>query len=476
MLQDLNNHVMAYDGRRVLFRRGGQWLIQATIEGAPPPQPVGVAALSTQVVPRAEWREMFEHAWRLDRDLFFSRVMNGSDWQAVHDAYGRLAPFVGSRADMVYLIEQLQGELATSHAFVVGTDADSIDAPSLTSRLGADFALDPVSGMYYFAQTYLGDPTRARFRSPLNAPDHHVRIDAAMFVLAINGIELRAPVDPDGLLAGVNGEVTLTVAAALNGEAHTVKVNPVRDDTGLRLHAWIDANRDHVAALSKGRIGYVFLSDFVGTGAEDLFRQLQGQLEKDGLVVDVRWNSGGFTSQAVLGLLRRIHAGLFVNREGQIEPLPLFTAPRAMAVVTNEQTFSDGDQFAYFFRAYGLGPIVGQRTRGGVQGIKGPWPLMDEIRITIPKDSLASVDGHWLIENAGVEPDIAITPQADDLLDGRDRSLDAAVEAVMRNIEATPSNRLHAPPALPAYPTEGDIAPGSFATRSFPKQGEEINK
>jgi tricorn protease len=465
VLQDLDGHVLAPDGRTVLFRRAGRWLVQDTLPGAPgQARPLELTSLSARVEPHAQWREMFEHAWRLDRDLFFSRVMNGSDWQAVHDAYARLVPLVGSRADMLYLLGQLQGELATSHAFVGGADADDQEAPLVTPRLGADFALSPGASAYFLAQAYPGDPTRARFRSPLNAPEADVRIGAGTYVMAIDGAPLRAPVDPDMLMVGKSGKVTLTVADAADATPRLVDVNPVRDDVQLRLHAWIAANRARVAAQSGGRVGYVFLSNFVGSGAEDLFRQLQGQLDKEGLVIDVRWNSGGFTSQAVLGLLRRIHAGLFVNREGAIEALPLFVAPRAMAVVTNEESASDGDQFPYFFRAYGLGPIVGQRTWGGVQGIKGPWPLMDESSMTIPKDSLASPDGHWLIENAGVEPDVAVAPQADDLLDGIDRSLDTAVDVVLRRIAAAPADPLVAPPPLPAYPAAGDITPASFAT------------
>jgi tricorn protease len=465
VLQDLENHVLAPDGRTVLFQRGGQWQVQDAWPEAPgQARALDMSTLVARVDPRAQWRQMFDHAWRLDRDLFFSRVMNGSDWQAVYDAYSRLVPLVGSRADMLYLLQQLQGELATSHAFIVNIDADDPEPPLSTPQLGADLALDQDSGRYRLAQVYAGDPTRPRFRSPLNAPDAGLRVDAGSYLLAIDGVELRAPLDPDSLLAGKQGDVMLTVADGPDATPRTIKVSPVDDDAQLRLHAWIGANRARVSARSNGRVGYLFVSDFASRGAEDLMRQLQGQLDKDGLVIDVRWNSGGFTSQAVLGLLRRVHAGVFVNREGAIEPLPLFVAPRAMAVVTNEASASDGDQFPHFFRAYGLGPVIGQRTWGGVQGIKGPWPLMDGTLLTIPKDSLASTDGRWLIENAGVEPDIAIEPQADDLLDGHDRSLDTAVDAVLRTVAGAPLKPLGAPAALPAYPAAGDIPPSSFGT------------
>ena len=469
VLEDLDNHVLAQDGRSVLFRRGGQWLVQDAYPGAAAKAHVlNLGSVMLRVDPRAQWREMFEHAWRLDRDLFFSRAMNGSDWAKVHDAYARLVPLVGSRQDMLYLLRQLQGELATSHAFISGVDADDDAAPHNTPMLGADLALDANSGRYYVAKVYPGDPTRPRFRSPLNAPERGLRVAAGTYVLAVDGVDLRAPTDPDSLLVGKQGEITLDVADTPHAMSRKLKIQPVTDDLDLRSHAWIEANRARVDALSSGRVGYLFLSDFAARGSEDLMRQLQGQLDKEGLVIDVRWNAGGFTSQAVLGMLRRVHAGLFVNRQGAIEPLPLFVAPRAMAVITNEHSASDGDQFPYFFRMYGLGTVVGQRTWGGVQGIKGPWPLMDDTRITIPKDSLASTNGHWLIENAGVEPDIAVAPQADDLLTGRDSALKTAVDTVLRKMSDEPAPALRAPAALPAYPAAGDVPPASFGNRSRP--------
>jgi tricorn protease len=463
VLQDFDNHVLAADGRSVLFRRDDAWLLQDADAGATrPARTVAIGPLLARVEPRAEWRQMFEQAWRLDRDLFFSRVMNGSNWQAVHDAYANLLPLIGSGVDMQYLLQQLQGEMATSHAYISRPRDAAQHGAVPTRMLGADFALDARSGRYYLARTYLGDPTRPRFRSPLNMPESGQRIVAGTYVLAIDGVDLRAPTDPDSLLAGKTDELTLTIADRPDGTARQVKVQPVANDMQLRLHAWIEANRARVAQRSGNRVGYLFVSNFSARGAEDLMQQWQGQLDKEGLIIDVRWNGGGFTSQAVLGLLRRERAGVLVNRDGALAPLPLFVAPRAMATIINEGSASDGDQFPYYFRAFGLGAVIGQRTWGGVQGIKKDWRLMDGTGITVPKDSLASTDGHWLIENAGVAPDIAIAPQADDVLDGVDRSLDAAIDNVLHKIAQSPPEKLSAPPALPAYPAAGDVRPTDF--------------
>ena len=464
VLRGFDNAIVAADGRTVLSQHDGTWRV-SYVDARDDGHMVELAALMVTVDPRAEWREMFEHVWRLDRDLFFSRVMNGSDWQAVHDAYAKLVPLIGSRDDMIYLLRQLQGEIATSHAFIDGLDADDTGPPSATSMLGADLEVDERSGRYRIAHVYAGDPTRPRFRSPLNAPaldGPGVQIKAGEYILAIDGVDLRAPTDPDSLLAGKSGTNALTIANEPRNPGHEVRITPVSNDLDLRQHDWVETNRARVDKLSGGRIGYIFVADFNAKGSEDLVRQLQPQLDKDGLIIDVRWNRGGYTSQAVLNILRRVRAGTFVNREGAVTPLPMFVTPRAMAVVTSAETASDGDQFSYFFRAFGLGPVIGQRTWGGVQGIKGDIPLIDGIEITIPKDSLASTDGHWLIENTGVVPDIVVDPAPDEVLTGRDRQLETAVRVVMAKLVALPPSVPKAPPALPAYPPPGNVPGAAF--------------
>ena len=456
LLTDFESHALSADGARVLFRRGRGWRILELATGGE--SALDILGLEAQVDPRAEWTEVFERAWRLDRDLFFSRTMNGDDWIRVHDAYARLLPRLGSRDDLLYLLRELQGELATSHAFVGGLDAQDPSPPMRTPRLGADLTLDVASGRYRIARLYVGDATRERFRSPMGAPGSGVA--TGDYLLAVNGRELKAPTDPDSLLAGAEGDLTLSLAARLDGPRRDVRVHPLENDLQIRQHDWIESNRERVSELSGGRVGYIFVADFNALGSEDLLRQLQPQLDKEGLVIDIRWNTGGFTSQAVLNLLKRVHAGVFVNREGALNPLPLFVAPRAMATIANAGTASDGDQFAYFFQALGLGPVIGQRTWGGVQGIKGPWPFMDGSTITVPKDSLASTNGHWLIENEGVRPSTAVDPAPDETVTGRDRLLEAAVAAVLERIPKYGAPALRPPPSLPAYPPGGDV-PGA---------------
>jgi tricorn protease len=282
-------------------------------------------------------------------------------------------------------------------------------------------------------------------------------------LLAIDGREVGTDKDFLAALVGAGHTVRLLVASAETGRSREVTVAPVRSEVDVRQLAWVQRNRQRVEAASGGRIGYLFLADFNALGSEDFLRQFPAQSRKAGLIIDIRWNSGGFTSQAVLNTLRRAAAGAFVNRQGNSEALPAFTAPPAMVTLINSSTVSDGDQFAYFFRRFGLGPLVGTRTSGGVQGIKGLLRLSDGTGITIPKDSLADINGSWIIENEGISPDIEVELAPDDFEKGRDRQLDRAIAVVKERMKKTPPVAYRAPALVPAYPKRGNVPGASFS-------------
>ncbi len=461
VLEGLENYSLSADGAMVAFRRNGAFEIMSTAaSNANSSKPLNLDGMTATINLAQEWAEMFQNAWRLDRDVFFSKVMNGTDWQAVHDAYAKYLPKLGSQDDFLYLLAQVQGEIASSHTFLVAGREMSGQEPIPTGLLGADFALDNASGRYRFAHIYRGDPSRPAMRGPLGAPG--LAVHTGDYLMAVNGRELLSPDDPDSLLAGQTKEVTLMIASSPADARHQIKVTPVIDDTAVRRHDWIEHNREEVNQLSHGRIGYLFLTDFNAEGSKDFVRQFYSQRDKDGLIFDVRWNRGGFTSQAVLDVLRRQRTGIFVNREGAVSPLPGATAPRSMVTLTNYASASDGDQFSYFFRELGLGKLVGERTWGGVQGINGPWRLMDGSSITIPKDSLASLDGHWVIENEGVTPDVAVEPPPEEAVTHHDVELEVAVKTALKQLSQHPTQVPKVPASLPAYPPGGGVPGAHF--------------
>ncbi|HLY80112.1 MAG TPA: S41 family peptidase, partial [Caulobacteraceae bacterium] len=286
-------------------------------------------------------------------------------------------------------------------------------------------------------------------------------VKAGDYVLAINGADLRAPTDPDALLQLADSDTTvdLTVADTPTGGPRHVVVRPVAAELNVREAAWIAHNRAVVDQLSGGKVGYVYMSDMGQLGYQQFVRQYYGQLGKQALILDDRWNGGGFVAPAVLDRLRRTIVSLNTNREGGVTPEPNEVLNGPMVALLNHWSASDGDIFPYYFRRMGLGKLIGTRSWGGVRGIRGDWQLMDGGYITIPEAAEFTPEGQWAVENHGVDPDIEIENQPADLLAGHDAQLEAAVDLMLKSIAGKPAGLPAPPPLLPAYPPSGIAAP-----------------
>ena len=459
VVEGLSSYALSTDGKKVAFKIDSDYFIADAKAGDgkgddDSKKKLDLGHMRVRVEPTQEWAEMFNSAWRLERDFFFEKEMDGTDWNAVRTAYSRLLPLAGSRGDVNYLIGEILGEISNSHTYVNGGDALPEEQRVPTAYLGADFALDNASGRYRLATVYPGDNTRARYRSPLTAPG--LDIHAGQYLLAIDGVELKAPTDPYSLLVGKqDGTVKLTIADTPNGARRDVVVQPVKSELPLREQAWIDHNREIVDKASGGRIAYVYLSDMDSLGMEQFIRQFYGQMDKEALLVDERWNGGGFIDQIVLERLQRVLVGLGVDRERAPTSIPqqLIVGPKACLL--NHFSASDGDIFPFYFRKYGLGPLIGTRSWGGVRGIRGEWPLLDGGTITIPENALYGLDSQWVLENRGVEPDMTVDDSPADWAAGHDVQLEAGVSYLMGELKKHPGGLPPPPPALPAYPPPG---------------------
>jgi tricorn protease len=460
----LESYSLSADGEKVLVKMGATFsLIDAKAGGGDKPATLDLSHLRMRIEPTQEWAEMFSAAWRLERDLFVNPAMNGVDWRAVRDAYARLLPLVGSRADLNYLIGEMQGELANSHTYVGGGDDADPTPETPTALLGADFALDAASGRYALARIFAGDNSRPAYRGPVGEPGVDVR--PGDFLLAVNGQELKAPTDPYSLFVGLLGQpITLTLAPSPAGKRRDVTVTPVRSEMSLREKAWIDHNRDLVDQASGGQIAYIYMSDMESLGMEQFVRQFYAQLNKRALILDDRWNGGGFIDQIILERLRRVLVGMDTNRESGAQPIPQQLIDGPKVTLINGYSASDGDIFPYYFRKYGLGPLIGTRTWGGVRGIRGDWTLLDGGYITVPEDSLYGLKSEWVIENHGVDPDIPVETDPGQLMAGHDAQLQAGVDYLLNALKARPGGYPPPPPNLPAYPAAGQVGPPSLAT------------
>ncbi|MGP8140468.1 MAG: PDZ domain-containing protein, partial [Terriglobales bacterium] len=457
LLEGADRFALSKDGSKLLYRTEGEGPT-GIIDAKPPdaPHKAGEGALKldgmrVEVDPPEEWREMFNEVWRQERDYFFEASMNGVDWQKTKDQYAQLLPYVADRYSLTYVMGEMISELSNSHTYVGGGDFPDLH-PVNVGLLGADFETDAASGMYRFKKIFTGENWDVRTRSPLTEPG--VNVKEGDYLIAVNGRALRAPQTPDELLVNTANEVvTLTVNSkpATDG-ARNVVVKPIGDEFSLRQLNMIETNRKKVDAASGGRIGYVYLPDMEDAGLNEFVKQFFPQIRKEGIIFDVRYNGGGFVDQLIFERLRRVLGGMDSARNFEPGTIPDRVFHGYMACVTNHYAASDGDFFSYFFKHYKLGPLIGERTWGGVRGIRGMMPLMDGGYITRPEFSLYGLDSKWLIENRGVQPDVVVDNPPDLVVKGQDPQLEKAVEMLMEQIKANPK-KLPAPPAdLPTYP------------------------
>jgi len=473
LINGADHYALAFDGKKLLYaapkgpgggdeeEEGGPSARTYGILDAKPPEKephkvgegaLNLASLSAEVDPRAEWQQMFNEVWRQERDYFFEPSMNGVDWAKERARYAPLLPYLADRYDLTYVLGEMIGELANSHTYVGGGDYPDLK-PVNVGLLGTDYEADTPSGLYRFKKIYRGQNWQPNLRSPLTEPG--VGIREGDYLLAVNGKPLRVPQNPYELFVNTaNENVTLTVNSKPGEDgARTVMVKPLGSEFGLRELDWIETNRQKVEAATGGRVGYVYLPDMSAPGLNEFVRQFFPQIRKEGMIIDVRYNGGGFVDQLIFERLRRILGGMGSARNFESGTIPDNVFYGALVCVTNEYAASDGDFFTYFFKKYMLGPVVGMRTWGGVRGIRGGIPLMDGGYITRPEFSLYSTASQWLIENRGVEPDIELDNRPDLVMQGHDPQLEKAIELVMKEIREHPKKLPPRPPDLPAYPS-----------------------
>ncbi|HQZ15333.1 MAG TPA: S41 family peptidase [Vicinamibacteria bacterium] len=437
LVDDIQGYALSGDGSKVLVRSAGNWnLYDATPAGASTKKAVATSGLMVDRVPTQEWTQIFNEVWRRYRDWFYVDNMHGFDWEALRKQYAAWLPFVAHRSDLNYVISEMISELTIQHAYVEGGDFQMPARPRVALP-GAWFALDKAAGKFKLAKIFEGQNEEDIYRSPLT--EIGVNANVGDYVLAIDGVELRADQDPYMHLRGkADRPVTLTLNSrpAMDG-ARTVTYSPITSESDLNYLDWINRNRRKVSELTNGRVGYLHIPDMGGPGIREFIKWYYGQIRKDGLVVDVRANGGGNVSRMLIERLRRKMLAVNFGRTDDLaDPYPdgVFIGP--MAAILDERSSSDGDIFPAMFKQAGLGPLIGRRSWGGVVGISGRGPLIDGGSISVPESGMANTKGEWIIEGYGVDPDIEVTNDVKATIDGKDQQLERAVAEVMKKIEA----------------------------------------
>lgn len=439
VLEGIDRYVVSADGTKLLYRRapGDQWFIAATGDPGNALE-LDVDALRMRVEPRAEWANIFRETWRIQREHFYQPTMHGADWQAIYNRYEPLVSHVNHRADLGYLLAMLGGELSVGHSALAGAGDVPEDEPERIGMLGADFAID--SGRYRLARIFNGDPWDRGVQAPLAVPG--LNVEEGDYLLEVEGANIAPPDNVYAAFAGTAGEPTeLRIGPTpRRADSRLVTVVPIADEEPLRTHEdWTESNRRRVAELSDGRIGYVWLMNTGPHGYQAFNRYFFSQLDKDGIVIDVRYNQGGFLGDYIIDALTRPRFGYLAMRSGASATMP-FTAiygPKVMLI--NESAGSGGDALPYLFRLADVGPLVGTRTWGGLVGATEPPPdTIDGGGLSVPNAAFYDAGGRWLIENEGVAPDIEVENTPGAVLRGHDPQLERAVEEALKRLEDMP--------------------------------------
>jgi tricorn protease len=430
LLEGIEGYDLDKEGKKVLYKAGP---VLGITDAVPGKAKVGagkldLSGLQVRIDPREEWRQIYHEAWRIERDFYWDPNMTGHDWNKIGARYEALLPWVAHRSDLNYLIGELIAELSTSHTYVGGGEQPQKPHVSV-GMLGADY--EPDGGFYRITKIYPGENWSDATRSPLTEPG--LKVKAGDYLISVNGQEARSMQDVYSYFQDLAGKL---VALKINSKpslegAWEITVKPTANETGVRYVDWVESNRRKVAEATGGRVGYMHVQDTSIPGIISFDKELTGQLDKEGMIVDERYNAGGQIPDFYTEKLKRSLLAVISVRDGKDVPYPPVAIYGPKVMLVNELSGSGGDLFPWLFRFEKIGPIVGTRTWGGLVGINRGAPLRDGGFVTAPSAGFYSWDkdsSSWVVENHGVDPDYVVPERPDLVVEGHDPQLEKAIE------------------------------------------------
>ncbi|MGI9065988.1 MAG: S41 family peptidase [Pyrinomonadaceae bacterium] len=447
-LEGIRSYSLSADKKKLLYQMsaggGASWGIVATDRPVKVGDgPLNVAQLEMRVEPRVEWEQIYRETWRVQREYFYDPKMHGANWNAIYEKYRPLLAHAGHRSDLAYIIAMVGGELAVGHSYLTGTGDVPGEDPVAVGLLGADFGIE--NGRYRIKRLYTGENWNPDLRAPLSAPG--IQVAEGDYLLEVNGRALTPPTNLYSLFEGTAGRQTLirvNKTPSMEG-SRVVTVIPVPSEDGLRARAWIEENRRLVDKLSGGRLAYVWLPNTGGPGYTAFTRYYYAQQDKEGAIIDERYNQGGQVADYIVSELDRKLMGFFAQRDGQPATSPTAGIYGPKVMIINESAGSGGDALPYMFRQRKLGPLVGTRTWGALVGTLGVPPTIDGGGITAPTLAFYDLSGKWSVENEGVAPDIEVEYTPAEVIKGHDPQLERAVQEAIRLLELNPVPRVPRP-------------------------------
>jgi tricorn protease len=458
VLDQTRDYHVTSDGKKVLYRNRDAWSLVAlpgTGKVNASDGRIAVDNIEVRLDPRAEWSQIFDEAWRINRDYFYASNMHGLNWKAMKEKYGALLHEAASRSDLNLLLQWMSSELAVGHHRVGG--GDRLDTPRTVpgGLLGADYSV--ANGRYRFAKVFGGLNFTPALRAPLTEPGVNVR--AGEYLIAVGGRDVRPPANIYSFFENTAGKIVeLTVGPNPDGSgSRVVQVVPVENEAALRNRDWVEGNLKKVDAATKGRVAYVYVPNTAQPGYDYFKRYFYPQTHKDAVIVDERFNGGGQIADYYIDMLRRPLISYWNMRYGEDLKTPVASIQGPKVMIIDETAGSGGDLLPWMFRKFKLGTIVGQRTWGGLVGTLGFPVLMDGGVITAPNLAIWTPEEGWVVENEGVPPDIEVEQTPKDVIAGRDPQLERAIQVALEQLK----KEAPAKPTRPAYPERGKTLRGT---------------
>jgi tricorn protease len=455
VLNDLDNFQISFDGSKVLYQRHDSWTIAPADDLKPgndnPGKPLNLGGMETTIDPRARWRQIYHETWRIERDFLYDPNTHGLSIPKIEAKYEPYLDGLASRSEFTYLSIEMLGEINIGHMFVGGPRPH--DTAPKTGLLGADYKIE--NGRYRIVKILGGQNWTPGLQSPLTLPGVYVK--EGEYLLAVNGRELHATDNLYQFFEATAGKQTLLhVGPNPDGkDARDVTVIPIPEEDGLRNIDWVESNRRKVNELSAGKVAYVYMPNTGGGGYSNFNRYFYSQLDKQGLVLDERWNDGGFIADYIVDVLKRFPLSGAVERDGKPvhDPVGAIFGPKVMLI--NQNSGSGGDAMPWYFRKADIGKLIGTRTWGGLVGIGGYPTLIDGGYVMAPRYAIYGLHGEWEVENRGIPPDIPVEELPKDVAAGHDRQLEVGVQEVLDELKAHPIPDIPIPPYPNYHKSDG---------------------
>ena len=446
ILTGVNNYFISNDHKKILYTLSNSWgIISSTGTHKSGEGKIDTESIEVRIDPPAEWQQIFDEAWRINRDYFYDPGMHGADWDAMKEKYAVFLPHLSCRNDLNRVIQWMCSELSVGHHRVGG--GDYLQTPDRVGGglLGADFAIE--NGRYRIKKIYGGLNWNPEMRSPLTEPG--VNVEVGEYLLAVNGKELTGSINLYSLFENTSGKIVeLTVGPnpGFTGSRKT-EVVPVSGEWSLRNRDWVEGNLKKVDEATGGKVAYVYVPNTAGSGHTYFKRYFFPQSHKDAIIIDERFNGGGLLADYYIDILNRQYQSYWNMRYGADLKTPSASIQGPKVMLIDETAGSGGDMLPWMFRKFNMGPLIGKRTWGGLVGTLGFPILMDGGYVTAPNLGIWTEDG-FVVENTGVPPDIEVEQLPAEVINGHDPQLEKAIEVILEELEKNPPHK----PVRPPYP------------------------